>query len=82
MSCLSLPPSFTHQIDEGEEDDDDGGDGALGDRVVHVRDDARDRLPEPRRAQRVPDRLKKQAALFTSCAPKIRPATAAIIGLD
>ena len=60
MDVLPLPASsLTHQIDEGEEDDDDGGDGALGDRVVHVGDDARDRLPEPRRAQRVPDRLKQ-----------------------
>ena len=62
MDVLSVPSSLPHQIDEGEEDNDDGGDGALGDRVVHVGDDARDRLPEPRRAQRVPDRLKQ-----TSC---------------
>ena len=62
-----VPSSLPHQIDEGEEDDDDGGDGALGDRVVHVRDDARDRLTEPRRAQRVPDRLKQQTEVRFAC---------------
>ena len=79
-----VPSSLTHQVDEGEEEDDDGGDGALGDRVVHVRDDARDRLPEPRRAQRVPDRLKRTedgVALFTSSDCKCDSQLILIIGL-
>ena len=56
---VSHKQTVPHQIDECEEYDDDGGDGALGDGMVHVRDDAGDGLSEAGGAQRVPDRLRQ-----------------------
>ena len=52
------------QVDERQEHDDDGGDGALRHRVMHVRDDARDGLAEAGGAQGVADRLQRGFALL------------------
>ena len=55
------------QVDERQEDDDDGCDGALRHRVMHVRDDARDGLAEAGGAQGVADRLKRVFVFVALC---------------